>query len=168
MSTKQTNLQCNNTGKTPQQPPQQQPQPRIIMHRHASVMTRRNKQLKVYKTEMCTKFDKPVGCSHGDNCQYAHGIGDLRVRETKLGYKTRVCSRFQKGGCPYGDRCQFVHGDEREEEILNQRIFVKRSLSEKRMAKPLRVPSFEQTVAASIAFLLDESTESIVQCLRCG
>lgn len=76
---------------------------------------------KLFKTEMCKNWD-PVaktGCKYGDGCKYAHGLDEMRVRQTPDAYKTRICKTFlNTGSCRYGTRCRFVHGDAEERTVM--------------------------------------------------
>jgi len=65
-----------------------------------------------YKTEMCRNFKEKSKCIYGDQCQFAHGKGDLRevIRNTK--YKTKLCQKYWISGyCAYGPRCNFLHDE---------------------------------------------------------
>ncbi|KAJ2323111.1 hypothetical protein IWW51_003919, partial [Coemansia sp. RSA 2702] len=80
-----------------------------------------------YKTRLCEKFEQDGECPYYHKCVFAHGRGELRVREPQPPradearaprfsanplYKTRLCQRFgELGECPYGEKCQFAHGD---------------------------------------------------------
>ncbi|KAA8540470.1 hypothetical protein F0562_024611 [Nyssa sinensis] len=68
-------------------------------------------------------------CSYGDNCHFAHGVGDIRNLPTnrqglaadgrlvgnsdadrRLISKLKLCRRFCNGEeCPFGERCHFLH-----------------------------------------------------------
>ncbi|KAH0970374.1 hypothetical protein GBA52_022530 [Prunus armeniaca] len=88
-----------------------------------------------YKTRLCVNF-KTGMCRNGENCNYAHGIEDIRhpppnwqelvsVREEdrpplsgnwdddqKIIHRMKLCKKFYNGEeCPYGDRCNFLHED---------------------------------------------------------
>ena len=78
-----------------------------------------------YKTILCKHFTSQRGCFFGDNCQFAHGLNDLRTNpnlqnissENKKGpnlqnYKIVKCKYWEKDGtCRYGTLCTFAHGD---------------------------------------------------------
>ncbi|KAJ2200591.1 hypothetical protein IW144_000984, partial [Coemansia sp. RSA 522] len=88
-----------------------------------------------YKTKLCEKFEQEGECPYHQKCVFAHGLSELRVRESQPPpplrtddsfnrshggsrfnanplYKTRLCQRFgELGECPYGEKCQFAHGD---------------------------------------------------------
>lgn len=62
------------------------------------------------KTELCNKWQETGACPYGDNCQFAHGIKELRPVMRHPRYKTEVCRMMLAGdGCPYGHRCHFRH-----------------------------------------------------------
>lgn len=85
-----------------------------------------------YKTRLCANF-KNGACRNGENCNYAHGIEDIRqpppnwqelvtVRDEdrpltgnweddqKIIHRMKLCKKFNNGEeCPYGDRCNFLH-----------------------------------------------------------
>ena len=60
-----------------------------------------------------------IVCKYGNNCSYAHGKENLRLKVTNTtAYRTKKCiSFFEKGYCPYGNRCQFAH--QLESNIIN-------------------------------------------------
>jgi len=64
----------------------------------------------LFKTEMCRSWAKFGLCPYGENCRFAHGRDELRVRpRPHWKYKTEMCKKFLAGYCPYGSRCSFVH-----------------------------------------------------------
>lgn len=87
-----------------------------------------------FKTRLCAKF-KVGMCRNGENCNFAHGIDDMRqpppnwqelvgIREEdksssgnwdddhSIIHKMKLCKKFYNGEeCPYGDRCNFLHED---------------------------------------------------------
>lgn len=86
-----------------------------------------------FKTRMCAKFKAGL-CRNGANCNFAHGVEDMRqpppnwqeivgLREDdqsvsnwnddqKIIQKMKLCRKFYNGEeCPYGDRCNFLHED---------------------------------------------------------
>ncbi|VAH23242.1 unnamed protein product [Triticum turgidum subsp. durum] len=64
----------------------------------------------MYKTELCNKWEETGACLYGDQCQFAHGIAELRPIIRHPRYKTQVCRMVIGGGlCPYGYRCHFRH-----------------------------------------------------------
>lgn len=79
-----------------------------------------------YKTILCKHFTSQRGCFFGDNCQFAHGLNDLRTNpnlqnissENKKGpnlqnYKIVKCKYWEKDGtCRYGTLCTFAHGEQ--------------------------------------------------------
>jgi hypothetical protein len=74
---------------------------------------------KKYKTELCKYFEINGYCKYGDNCAYAHGKENLRLKVTNTtAYRTKKCVQFfEYGYCPYGGRCQFAH--QLESNIIN-------------------------------------------------
>ncbi|GER44440.1 zinc finger protein [Striga asiatica] len=70
------------------------------------------------KTELCNKWQQTGTCPYGQNCQFAHGIEELRPVLRHPRYKTEVC-RMVLGGvpCPYGHRCHFRHALTDEEHL---------------------------------------------------
>jgi len=70
----------------------------------------KNRNVDLYKTEMCRSWRKFGACIHGDSCHFAHGIDELRVRpKPHRNYKTEMCKKFLSGFCSYGARCRFIH-----------------------------------------------------------
>lgn len=87
-----------------------------------------------FKTRLCAKF-KVGTCRNGENCNFAHGIEDMRqpppnwqelvgIREedrtssgnwdddNRIIHKMKLCKKFYNGEeCPYGERCNFLHED---------------------------------------------------------
>lgn len=66
---------------------------------------------KKQKTELCKNWQEFGKCKYKDQCSFAHGIAELRVRnDMPSTYKTKQCKFFQEQSiCPYGVRCQFIH-----------------------------------------------------------
>ncbi|KAL1553618.1 zinc finger CCCH domain-containing protein 15-like [Salvia divinorum] len=81
-------------------------------------------ELEVYnqgmlKTELCNKWQQTGACPYGDDCQFAHGVAELRPVIRHPRYKTEVCRMVLHGvPCPYGHRCHFRHTLTEEEEEL--------------------------------------------------
>uniref|UniRef100_A0A7N0TDC8 C3H1-type domain-containing protein n=1 Tax=Kalanchoe fedtschenkoi TaxID=63787 RepID=A0A7N0TDC8_KALFE len=86
-----------------------------------------------FKTRVCAKFKLGL-CRNGENCNFAHGVEDLRQPppnwqelvggreedrgsgnwddEQRIALKMKLCKKFSNGEvCPYGDRCNFLHED---------------------------------------------------------
>lgn len=85
--------------------------------------TPRNPQIRgtscmFFKTRLCQKF-KTGSCPWGNNCNFAHGIEELRppppnwqelVSDQQSMHKKKICRKFYNGEvCPYGDRCIYLH-----------------------------------------------------------
>ncbi|KAG2253465.1 hypothetical protein Bca52824_083601 [Brassica carinata] len=81
-------------------------------------------ELEVYrqgmtKTELCNKWQQTGACPYADNCQFAHGIDELRPVIRHPRYKTEVCRMIVTGAtCPYGHRCHFRHSLTEQERML--------------------------------------------------
>ncbi|CAA0320049.1 unnamed protein product [Arabidopsis thaliana] len=81
-------------------------------------------ELEVYrqgmmKTELCNKWQETGACCYGDNCQFAHGIDELRPVIRHPRYKTEVCRMIVTGAmCPYGHRCHFRHSLTDQERMM--------------------------------------------------
>ncbi|KAI4335761.1 hypothetical protein L6164_014372 [Bauhinia variegata] len=86
-----------------------------------------------FKTRLCAKFKMGM-CRNGENCNFAHGIEDMRQPppnwqelvgmrdeerssgnwddDQKIIHKMKLCKKYYNGEeCPYGDRCNFLHED---------------------------------------------------------
>ncbi|KAE9609699.1 hypothetical protein Lal_00006568 [Lupinus albus] len=86
-----------------------------------------------FKTRMCAKF-MLGSCRNGENCNFAHGIEDMRQPppnwqelvglrgsndaagnwddDQKIIHKMKLCKKYYNGEeCPYGERCNFLHED---------------------------------------------------------
>ncbi|PIA65555.1 hypothetical protein AQUCO_00100803v1 [Aquilegia coerulea] len=85
-----------------------------------------------YKTRPCERF-KDGTCPYGPNCNFAHGIEDLRrpppnwqeivgpqvddrsskwEEDLKIITRHKLCKNFYNGRvCPYGERCNYLHED---------------------------------------------------------
>ncbi|KAM0851505.1 hypothetical protein ACQ4PT_052381 [Festuca glaucescens] len=64
----------------------------------------------MFKTELCNKWEETGACRYADQCQFAHGIAELRPIIRHPRYKTQVCRMIIGGAlCPYGHRCHFRH-----------------------------------------------------------
>ena len=61
-----------------------------------------------YKTELCESYAKGL-CLFGYDCQFAHGMSELRPVMVHQKYKTVKCKYFYNGFCNYGNRCAFIH-----------------------------------------------------------
>ncbi|XP_057469677.1 zinc finger CCCH domain-containing protein 14-like [Actinidia eriantha] len=73
----------------------------------------------MFKTELCNKWQETGKCPYGDNCQFAHGIMELRPVIRHPRYKTEVCRMVLAGDtCPYGHRCHFRHSLTDQEKLL--------------------------------------------------
>ncbi|EOA35451.1 hypothetical protein CARUB_v10020655mg [Capsella rubella] len=71
------------------------------------------------KTELCNKWQETGACPYGDNCQFAHGIDELRPVIRHPRYKTEVCRMIVTGAaCPYGHRCHFRHSLTDQERMM--------------------------------------------------
>lgn len=81
----------------------------------------------MFKTELCNKWEQTGTCPYGDNCQFAHGIEELRPVVRHPRYKTEVCRMVLNGvTCPYGHRCHFRHSLTDEEQLtraINSKSF---------------------------------------------
>lgn len=76
------------------------------------------------KTELCNKWQETGTCPYGENCQFAHGITELRPVIRHPRYKTEVCRMVLAGDmCPYGHRCHFRHSLTEEERRLGPSLF---------------------------------------------
>ncbi|CAN4083168.1 unnamed protein product [Withania somnifera] len=76
------------------------------------------------KTELCNKWQEIGTCPYGENCQFAHGITELRPVIRHPRYKTEVCRMVLTGDmCPYGHRCHFRHSLTEEERRTGAGIF---------------------------------------------
>ncbi|KAB5516630.1 hypothetical protein DKX38_027278 [Salix brachista] len=73
----------------------------------------------MWKTELCNKWQETGTCPYGNNCQFAHGIGELRPVIRHPRYKTQACRMVLAGGvCPYGHRCHFRHSLTDQDRLL--------------------------------------------------
>ncbi|XP_057784174.1 zinc finger CCCH domain-containing protein 14 [Salvia miltiorrhiza] len=73
----------------------------------------------MFKTELCNKWEETGACPYGENCQFAHGIKELRPVIRHPRYKTEVCRMVLAGdACPYGHRCHFRHSLTEEEKLM--------------------------------------------------
>ncbi|XP_057809272.1 zinc finger CCCH domain-containing protein 14-like [Salvia miltiorrhiza] len=71
------------------------------------------------KTELCNKWQETGACPYGENCQFAHGINELRPVIRHPRYKTEVCRMVLAGDvCPYGHRCHFRHSLTEQERLM--------------------------------------------------
>ncbi|XP_028758142.1 zinc finger CCCH domain-containing protein 15-like [Neltuma alba] len=75
----------------------------------------------MFKTELCNKWQETGTCPYKDQCQFAHGIGELRPVIRHPRYKTEVCRMVLAGVvCPYGHRCHFRHALTEQEKAIAQ------------------------------------------------
>ncbi|XP_059655457.1 zinc finger CCCH domain-containing protein 15-like [Cornus florida] len=76
----------------------------------------------MFKTELCNKWQETGACPYGEQCQFAHGIAELRPVLRHPRYKTEVCRMVLAGDhCPYGHRCHFRHALTDEERLSLRR-----------------------------------------------
>lgn len=76
----------------------------------------------MYKTELCNKWQETGTCPYSQQCQFAHGVSELRPVIRHPRYKTQVCRMVLSGvPCPYGHRCHFRHS------LSQCHIFISRS-----------------------------------------
>ena len=61
-----------------------------------------------YKTVLCKHFANGR-CDYGNNCVFAHGPEDLRVKSRTR--KTVICKYYLQGTCRFGKKCRFAHGN---------------------------------------------------------
>jgi len=74
-----------------------------------------------YKTEICRSHLTNGYCEYGANCQFAHGISELRPRHFDVKYKTQLCKNYHKdGNCRFGSRCKFIHDEHRIQVDTNE------------------------------------------------
>ncbi|KAM0855447.1 hypothetical protein ACQ4PT_049757 [Festuca glaucescens] len=75
----------------------------------------------MFKTELCNKWEETGACPYGDQCQFAHGVSELRPVIRHPRYKTEVCRMVLNGQvCPYGHRCHFRHSLTAAERLLRR------------------------------------------------
>jgi hypothetical protein len=71
------------------------------------------KKIKITKkTELCKNWVLYNDCFYKDNCSFAHGDTELRVKYAGFNFKskTKICKSFaEKMHCPFGNRCQYRH-----------------------------------------------------------
>jgi len=73
----------------------------------------------MFKTELCNKWEETGACPYGEQCQFAHGVAELRPVIRHPRYKTQVCRMVLAGEvCPYGHRCHFRHSLTQAERLL--------------------------------------------------
>jgi hypothetical protein len=66
----------------------------------------------LYKTELCSTFQKTGTCPYGSKCQFAHGEPELKAVDRGSKWRSKPCANWSKtGSCRYGNRCCFKHGD---------------------------------------------------------
>ena len=76
----------------------------------------------MFKTELCNKWEETGACPYWDQCQFAHGVSELRPVIRHPRYKTEVCRMVLNGEvCPYGHRCHFRHSLTAAERLLRSR-----------------------------------------------
>jgi hypothetical protein len=74
------------------------------------------------KVELCKNFVEKGYCPYENRCRFAHGIEELRAKDTwgnsEL-YRTRRCKVFyDKHECKFGERCNFMHENRKVTEIV--------------------------------------------------
>jgi hypothetical protein len=68
----------------------------------------------LHKTELCVNWALTFACKFGDNCNFAHGVDELKNRVRPSNYKTGPCAdcALKNRKCLYGQRCNFGHPGE--------------------------------------------------------
>ena len=67
------------------------------------------------KSELCKSYEKNGNCIYGVNCDFAHGISELKVKKNVNAlYKTQICKNYKTNTCKFGERCHFLHVKENE------------------------------------------------------
>jgi len=78
--------------------------------RWAKTIDHQKFKAELFKTELCRSWVKYGLCPYRENCRFAHGRAQLRMRpKLHWKYKTELCKKFLAGYCPYGSRCNFIH-----------------------------------------------------------
>lgn len=66
----------------------------------------------LYKTELCSTFQRTGSCPYGTKCQFAHGQHELKHVQRGSKWRSKPCANWTKtGSCRYGNRCCFKHSD---------------------------------------------------------
>lgn len=64
----------------------------------------------LYKTELCSTFQRSGTCPYGSKCQFAHGEHELKAVDRGSKWRSKPCANWSKtGSCRYGNRCCFKH-----------------------------------------------------------
>ncbi|KAG1146404.1 hypothetical protein G6F37_008973 [Rhizopus arrhizus] len=78
------------------------------------------RQIRLYKTEMCRNWQEIGSCRYGHKCRFAHGQEELRYIQRSPKYKTQICKTFHlTGTCLYGVRCVFIHDEHLENQATS-------------------------------------------------
>ncbi|CAO3690684.1 hypothetical protein CU097_013859 [Rhizopus azygosporus] len=73
------------------------------------------RQVRLYKTEMCRNWQEIGSCRYGHKCRFAHGEQERRHVQRSPKYKTQICKTFHlTGTCLYGVRCVFIHDEHQD------------------------------------------------------
>jgi hypothetical protein len=86
--------------------------PKKSYHTHEEKEFFKNKIRNTKKTELCKNWELYSACYYKDNCSFAHGESELRVKSAvnNQKYKTKKCKVFhEKMYCQFGNRCQYSH-----------------------------------------------------------
>ena len=76
------------------------------------------------KSELCKKFMENGHCKFGNNCDFAHGLDELKEKKhVNSLFKTQVCKNFLQNNCRFGDRCHFVHPVKSNQKSYKQALF---------------------------------------------
>lgn len=76
-----------------------------------------------YKTDLCENFEKYGKCKYGNNCQFAHGMEELRKKKVPKSYKTVLCDNWVRyGKCRYGSKCKFIHNKAIINDTMKEKI----------------------------------------------
>ncbi len=68
------------------------------------------------KTQLCREFEEQGKCDFGLQCDFAHGVEELR-KSNPL-FRTKPCRRYvQSGQCANGNNCNFIHTDNAKDSL---------------------------------------------------
>lgn len=74
----------------------------------------------LYKTTLCKHFMKKGFCVYGEQCRFAHGEDELRLKPYIRNYRLVPCRYlFEQGYCPYGQNCNFSHDPNKHHKLQN-------------------------------------------------
>lgn len=87
---------------------------------------------------LCLNYFLEGYCDYGSECNFAHGIDQLKQ------YKTKMCKHIKHGECPYGVMCIFAHSYQELLEHKLRKVETENNKLRERIAGAISISSDEE------------------------